>query len=87
MPPRRTMSRMAGKLVYPLSSATRPYHRLQSSNSASTSSSTGLGDILQQERDRRHLELQQRTTWNERQQAIVTATATTRALAQQQQEQ
>jgi len=39
------------------------------------------------QRDRRHQELQQRTAWNERQQAIVTAAATTRAQAQQQQEQ
>jgi len=106
MPPRRTMSGMTRKPVYPLSSATRPYHRPQSSNSASSSSSTGLGDIFQQERyanepnsdysdpknnhvqrDRRYQELQQRTAWNERQQAIVTAAATTRAQAQQQQEQ
>jgi len=39
------------------------------------------------QRDRRHQELQQRTAWNERQQAIVTAAATTRAQVQQQQEQ
>jgi len=50
MPPRRTMSGMTGKQVYPPSSATRPYHRPQSPNSASSSSSTGLGDIFQQER-------------------------------------
>jgi len=50
MPPRRTMSGMAGKPVYPPSSATRPYHRPQCPNSASSSSSTRLGDILQQER-------------------------------------
>jgi len=61
MPPRRTMSGMAGKLVYPPYSATRPYHRLQSTNSTSSSSSTWLGDIFQQERDRGHQELQQRT--------------------------
>jgi len=54
MPPRRTMSGMAGKRVYPPSSATRPYHRPQSCNTASSSSRTGLGDIFQQERDRRH---------------------------------
>jgi len=47
---RRTMSGMAGKPVYPPSSATRPYHRPQSPNSTSSSSSTGLGDIFQQER-------------------------------------
>jgi len=98
LPPRKTMSGMTGKPVYPQSSATRSYHRPQSSNSASSSSSTRLGDIFQQERytkepdsdysdiknnnmqrDRRHQELQQRTAWNERQQAIVTAAATTRA--------
>jgi len=39
---------MTGKPVYPPSSATRPYHRPQSPNSES--SSTGLGDIFQQER-------------------------------------
>jgi len=50
MPPRRPMSGMAGKRVHPPSSATRPYHRPQSTNSASSSSSTGLGDIFQQER-------------------------------------
>jgi len=50
MPPKRTMSGMAGKPVYPPSSATRPYHSPQSPNSASSSSSTGLGDIFQQER-------------------------------------
>jgi len=50
MPPRRTMSGMTGKPVCPPSSATRPYHRPQSSNSASSSSSTRLGDIFQQER-------------------------------------
>jgi len=54
MPPRRTMSGMAGKPVYPPSSATRSYHRPESPNSANSSSSTGLGDIFQQERDRRH---------------------------------
>jgi len=54
MPTRRTMSGISGKPVYPPSSATGPYHRPQSPNSASSSSSTGLGDILQQERDRRH---------------------------------
>jgi len=98
MPPRRTMSEMTGKPVYPPSSATRPYQRPQSPNSASSSSSTGLRDIFQQERyaiepdsdysdvknnnmqrDRRYQELQQRTAWNERQQAIVTAAVTTRA--------
>jgi len=47
---RRTISGMAGKPVYPPSSATRPYHRPQSPNSTSSSSSTGLGDIFQQER-------------------------------------
>jgi len=47
MPPRRTMSGMAGKPVYPPGSATRPYHRPQSRNSASSSSSTELGDIFQ----------------------------------------
>jgi len=97
---------MAGKLVYPPSSATRPYLRPQSPNSASSSISSGLGDIFQQERyanephsdysdlknnkmqrDRRHQDLQQRTAWNERQQAIVTAAATTRVQAQQHQEQ
>jgi len=106
MPPRRTMSRMTGKPVHQPSSATRQYHRPQSPNSASSSSTTGLGDTFQQERyanesdsdysdlknnniqrDRRHQELQQRTAWNEKQQAIVTAVATTRAQAQQQQEQ
>jgi len=46
MPPRRTMSGMAGKPVYPPSSETRPYHRPQTPNSASSSSSTGLGDIF-----------------------------------------
>jgi len=50
MPTRRTMSGMAGKPVYPLSSATRPYKSPPSSNSASSGSSTWLGDILQQER-------------------------------------
>jgi len=50
MPLRRTISGMAGKPVCPPSSATRPYHRPQSSNSASSSSSTGLEDIFQQER-------------------------------------
>jgi len=50
MPPRRTMGGMAGKLAYLSSSATRPYHRRQSPNCASSSSSTGLGDIFQQER-------------------------------------
>jgi len=50
MPPRRTMSGMTGKPVYPPSSATRLYHRPQSPNSASSSSSTGLGDIFHQER-------------------------------------
>jgi len=50
MPPRRTMSGMTGNPVYPPSSATRPYHRPQSSNSASSSSTTRLGDIFQQER-------------------------------------
>ena len=44
------MSGMAGTPVYPPSSATRPYHRPQSPYSASSSSSTGLGDIFQQER-------------------------------------
>jgi len=47
MSPRRTMSGMGGKPVYPPSSATRPYHRPQSPKSASSSSSTGLGDIFQ----------------------------------------
>ena len=61
MPPSRTMSGKTGKPVCLPSSATRPYHSPQSPNSASSSSSTGLGDILQQERDRRHQELQQRT--------------------------
>jgi len=46
MPPRRTMSGMAGKPVYPPSSATRPYHKPQSPNPASSNSSTGLGDIF-----------------------------------------
>jgi len=106
MPPRRTMSGMTGKPVYLPSSATRPYHRPQSPNTASGSSSTGLRDIFRQERyanepdsdysdlknndiqrDRRHQELQQRTGWNERQQAIITAAATPRVQAQQQQEQ
>jgi len=50
MPPRRTMSGMAGKPVYPPSSATWPYHRPQSPNSASSNISTRLGDIFQQER-------------------------------------
>ena len=50
MPHRRTMSGMAGKPAYPSASSTRPYHRPQSSNSASSSSSTGLGHIFQQER-------------------------------------
>jgi len=50
MPPRRTMTGMTGKPVYPPSSATRQYHRPQSPNSASSSSSTELGDIFQQER-------------------------------------
>ena len=61
IPPKRTMSGMAGKLVHPPSSATRPYHRPQSLNSTSSSSSTGLEDIFQHERNRRHQELQQRT--------------------------
>jgi len=106
MPPRRTMSGVAEKPVYPPTSATRPYHKLQSPNSATSGSSTRLGDIFPQERyaqepdsyysdlknnniqrDRRHQELQQRTAWNERQQDIVTAAATTRAQAQLQQEQ
>jgi len=78
---------MTGKLVYPPTSATRPYHRPQSPHSANSSSSTGLGDIFQQDRNRRHQELQQRTAWNVRMQAIVTAAATTRAQAEQQQEQ
>jgi len=46
MPPRRTMSGMAGKPVCPPSSATSPYPRPQYPNSASSSSSTGLGDIF-----------------------------------------
>jgi len=50
MPPRRTISGMAGKPVYPPSSATMLYHRPQSPNPASSSSSTGLGDFFQQER-------------------------------------
>jgi len=50
MPPRRTMSGITGKPVYLPSSTTRPYHRPQSPNSTSSSSSTGLGDIFQQER-------------------------------------
>jgi len=58
MPPRGTISGMTGKRVYPPSSATRPYDRPQSSNTASSSNRTGLGDIFQQERDRRHQELQ-----------------------------
>jgi len=81
MPPRRTMSGMTGKRVYLPSSATRLYHRTQSPNSASSNSSTEVGDIFQQERyanesdsdysdlknnnmqrNRRHQELQQRTT-------------------------
>jgi len=66
MPTRRTMSGMNGKPVCPPSSTNRPYHRPQSPNSASSSSSTGLGDIFHQERDRRHQELQQRTACNER---------------------
>jgi len=70
MPTRRTMSAMIRKLVYLRSSVTRPYHRPQSPTSASSTSNTGLGDIFQQERDRRHQELQQRTDWNERQQTI-----------------
>jgi len=47
MSPRRTMSGMTRRLVCLPSSATRPYHRLKSSNSVSSSSSTGLGDIFQ----------------------------------------
>jgi len=101
MTPRRNISGMTGKPVYSASSATRPYHRPQSSNSASSSSTNRLGNIFQQERyanepdsdysdlknnniqrDRRHQELHERITWNERQQAIVTAAATTRVQAQ-----
>jgi len=50
MPLRRTMSGMPKKPVYPPSSTTRPNYRPQSPNSASSSSSTRLGDIFQQER-------------------------------------
>jgi len=57
MPPRSTKGGMTGKPVYPPSSATRPYHRPQSPNSASSSSSTGLGDIFQQERYANELDL------------------------------
>jgi len=46
MPPRRTMSKMTGKPVYPPSSATRPYHMPQFPNSASSSSTTKLEDIF-----------------------------------------
>jgi len=100
MPPSRTMSGMTGKPVYLPSHVTRPYGRPQSPTSASSSSSTGLGNIFQQERytneldsdyrnlknnymqrDRRRQELQQRTAWNERQQATVTDAATTRVQA------
>ena len=49
MPSRRTMGGMAGKPVYPPSSTTRPCNRPQSSNSGSSSSSTAVGDIFQQE--------------------------------------
>jgi len=41
---------MAVKPVYPPTTATRPYHGPQSPNSAGSASSTGLGDIFQQER-------------------------------------
>ena len=47
MPLSTIMSGMTGKPVYPPFSATRPYHRLQLPNTASSNSSTGLGYIFQ----------------------------------------
>jgi len=58
MPTRRTIREMPVEPVYPPSSTTRHYYSPQSPYSASSSSSTGLGYIFQQERHRRHQELQ-----------------------------
>jgi len=58
IPSRRTMCGITRKPICPPSSPTRPYHRLQSTNSASRGRTTEVGEIFLQEWDMRHKKLQ-----------------------------